>query len=105
MLDGSTKATVGADAFVEVDSILVDEARTPLIISRQTDAAAEARWADEALGLARALDEGRDYRIRREERRLELTPQGCERLSELAQGLDATWESRIRRARALPGGR
>jgi transposase len=43
----------------EADSVLVDEARTPLIISRRTDAKDERRWAEESLRLTEDLKEDR----------------------------------------------
>ena len=46
----------------EADSVLVDEARTPLIISGLTDPGDERVQAEQAIDLAGALDEGIDYR-------------------------------------------
>jgi preprotein translocase subunit SecA len=84
----------------EADSVLVDEARTPLIISRQTDAAAERAWAAEALALGDALEEGRDFRLARDERRVRLTEPGRARLAELGAAMGGLWAGRIRREEA-----
>ncbi len=84
----------------EADSVLVDEARTPLIISRETDAAAERAWAEQALALADALAEGRDFRLLREERRIRLTEPGRARLADLGAALGGAWEGRVRREEA-----
>ncbi|MBE9636996.1 hypothetical protein [Salipiger mangrovisoli] len=81
----------------EADSVLVDEARTPLIISRQTDPEEEAIWANRALDLARALREGADYKLNREEKRVTLTERGKARLEELTTGDASIWLSRIKR--------
>ncbi|WP_138466705.1 hypothetical protein [Poseidonocella sp. HB161398] len=81
----------------EADSVLVDEARTPLILSRMTDPEAEAAWSARALELARALAEGGDYRVIAEERRVELTRQGRARLAEMAGTEGGLWQSAIRR--------
>ena len=81
----------------EADSVLVDEARTPLIISRETDASSEQQWADDTFRLIEDLEEGRDYRILREERRVELTASGQEHLAELGEEYGGIWRSTIRR--------
>ncbi len=81
----------------EADSVLVDEARTPLIISRETDAGSERAWAEDALKLADELDVDVDYRILRDERRIELTERGRDRLAELGEVWGGIWLSRVRR--------
>lgn len=58
----------------EADSVLIDEARTPLILSREADAEAEKIWAYDAHRLAGALFEKRDFILHTRERRVELTP-------------------------------
>ncbi|MEO0829191.1 MAG: prepilin peptidase, partial [Pseudomonadota bacterium] len=85
----------------EADSVLVDEARTPLILSRETDAAAERVWAEQAHGLADRLEEGRDFRRIRDERRVELTNAGRSRLEDLGARIGGPWENRIRREQAV----
>ena len=81
----------------EADSVLVDEARTPLIISRQTDSDDERRWAEAALQLTDELEPEVHYKLLREERRIELTRQGRERLDEIGEAWGGIWHSRIRR--------
>ncbi len=85
----------------EADSVLVDEAKTPLIISRQSDADAERIWATQALKLAQELQPNRDYRVRSSERRIELTRQGREYLEEATADFGGIWESRIRREESV----
>lgn len=75
----------------EVDSILIDEARQPLVISLQ----AAPRVAPEELGLAMvdaaALRPGRDFRLHPRERRAELTAAGSVRVAERAEGRGGRW--------------
>ncbi len=81
----------------EADSVLVDEARTPLIISKETDASDERRWAEEALQLAGELEPDTHYRIIRDERRIELSERGREHLAAVGERWGGVWRSRIRR--------
>lgn len=81
----------------EADSVLIDEARTPLIISNESDPGDERRWAEEALELVRDLELDRDYQILKDERRIELSNHGRERLEGLGELSEGIWRSRIRR--------
>jgi preprotein translocase subunit SecA len=85
----------------EADSVLIDEARTPLIISQETDAAAEREWAEQAHALADELEEPTHYRIQRDERRVVLTEAGREHLANLGALAGGLWENRIRREEAV----
>ncbi len=71
----------------EVDSILIDEARTPLIISGQADDSTELyyRMNDVAPKLVRAAKEGEpgDYLVDEKAHQVLLTEQGHERAEEL----------------------
>ncbi|WP_025037948.1 preprotein translocase subunit SecA [Bradyrhizobium sp. DOA9] len=84
----------------EADSVLIDEARTPLIISQQTDAAEERRWAEDAFGMVSKLNPERDYRLLREDRRIELTAAGRESLAALGMEMGGIWLNKIRREEA-----
>ena len=84
----------------EADSVLIDEARTPLIISQETDAEAERLWAEQALSLADALEDGQDYRVLPEERRVLLTEAGRAHLADLGEAMGGIWTGRIRREEA-----
>ncbi|HNS87977.1 MAG TPA: DEAD/DEAH box helicase, partial [Parvularculaceae bacterium] len=64
----------------EVDSILVDEARTPLIISGPTDDKSELYMTID--GFIPRLDEG-DYEIDEKQRSVTFTEQGNEKLEEM----------------------
>jgi preprotein translocase subunit SecA len=80
----------------EADSVLIDEARTPLILSAPVDASKEEGVYREALRLARELGE-RDYRI--DDGHVELTAAGSERLRALAEPLGGVWSGPRRRER------
>ena len=80
----------------EADSVLVDEGRTPLIISAQ-GSSAEQRLYETALGLADQLVPDADFTIDPVERSVRLTPEGLARLDELAAPLGGVWTGRLRR--------
>ena len=67
----------------EADSVFIDEARTPLIISRGTDDSAHRQGYQAALSLAEQLEPGRDFVVEPRERAIRLTDSGRTRLVEL----------------------
>jgi preprotein translocase subunit SecA len=81
----------------EADSVLVDEARTPLIISGGGDNAPEQRVYETALALASHLELERDFVLEGRERAIRLTATGQKRLAELAQRYGGMWLGRRRR--------
>jgi preprotein translocase subunit SecA len=81
----------------EADSVLVDEARTPLILSSTADDPEAERTYATALSLARALTKGRDYTVDLMNRQVVLEDPGKRTLTGLTEGLDGIW--RIVRAR------
>ena len=85
----------------EADSVLIDEARTPLILSTETDADAERIWAETAHRLAGALFVDRDFIVHQRERRIELTDRGKLLLERLGARAGGTWVNRIRREQAV----
>jgi len=66
----------------EVDSILIDEARTPLIISGPAED--ERAKYEEADKVARGLKPGRDYEVKEKEHQCILSDEGLEYAEELA---------------------
>jgi preprotein translocase subunit SecA len=78
----------------EADSVLVDEARTPLILSAQSRQTQEEALHAQALALARELG-GDDFRIG--ERGIEITARGLERLEALGAPLQGVWRGPHRR--------
>jgi preprotein translocase subunit SecA len=81
----------------EADSVLIDEARTPLIISGVSDQAPEREMYETALGLAGRLEAGVDFRIDDRERHVELTSEGKDKLSEWAEDLSGIFRGERRR--------
>jgi preprotein translocase subunit SecA len=90
----------------EADSVLVDEARTPLIISNMADASQQEKIYGEAIAIARELDTATDFLIRPREHDVELSGRGRRRAAELAEPYGGVWvgprrrEELIRRALA-----
>jgi preprotein translocase subunit SecA len=81
----------------EADSVLVDEARTPLIIAGASGQNPEDRMYENALDLARALETERDYAIDVKDRQVYFNETGRERLGELAEELGGIWNGPRRR--------
>ncbi|HEX2418300.1 MAG TPA: preprotein translocase subunit SecA, partial [Micromonosporaceae bacterium] len=74
----------------EVDSILVDEARTPLIISGPAEHS--ARWYQEFARVVRRLERGSDYEVDEAKRTVAVTEQGVARVEDWL-GIDNLYES------------
>ncbi len=71
----------------EADSVLVDEARTPLIISSQVDGLYEQKVYQSAITIAGAFIPGKDFVISEGDRIVELTHSGKSRVK------DSDWEN------------
>src|SRR2546423_3589780 len=91
MLPGLFKVLVD-----EADSLLIDEAVTPLIISNSPDDEANATLYRAADEMARALRVGRDFTIDRTVRSCDLTARGQERLDHMSDG-SGFWKDQRRR--------
>ncbi|SJM54448.1 Protein export cytoplasm protein SecA ATPase RNA helicase (TC 3.A.5.1.1) [Gulosibacter sp. 10] len=74
----------------EVDSILIDEARTPLIISGPASGDVN-RWYVEFSKLAKRLKEGRDYEVDEKKRTIGILEPGIDRVED-ALGIDNLYE-------------
>ena len=75
----------------EADSVLIDEARTPLLLSKEHDDGGQQQVYQQALEMARALQESRDYKLYKREHKLELTQAGRECLTVQTQAMDGLW--------------
>ena len=84
----------------EADSVLIDEARTPLILSRGADGSRNDAHYDQALELARDLSIGADYALIPNERRVQLMGRGRRRL-EKAEQLGSPWDEIEQRERLV----
>jgi preprotein translocase subunit SecA len=77
----------------EADSVFIDEARTPLILSssqRNSEASEQCR---KALFVASELVAGDDYQIDSRQRLIQLTAAGKERISGQSDALPGLWQS------------
>ena len=75
----------------EVDSILIDEARTPLIISGPASGEAN-RWFGEFANVAKRLVEGEDYEVDEKKRTVGVLEPGIEKVEDYL-GIDNLYES------------
>jgi preprotein translocase subunit SecA len=73
----------------EVDSILIDEARTPLIISGPSNESARLYY--QFAGIARSLSRDEDYEVDEEKRTIAPTEEGIEKV-ERALGIDNLYD-------------
>lgn len=88
----------------EADSVLIDEACTPLLLSREIkDPDREQMYAD-ALSLAQKLEQSQDFTLKQAEMKVTLTAAGKLRLEELCSvdcnagvGLQGIWRGKQRR--------
>jgi len=85
----------------EADSVFIDEARTPLILSATVPSTAETGHCGLALGFAHALVEGEDYDLDLSQRRVALREPGKTRLDALTAGLEGLWTSKRAREELL----
>ncbi len=81
----------------EADSVLIDEAVTPLIISGDAPNPEQVETFRQAVELAKELQSGRDYHPNHRYREIELTPAGKQRLADLTQPLGGLWKGVRRR--------
>ncbi len=81
----------------EVDSLLIDEAKTPLIITRPIPNEESPDTYSDALYLASILFVDQDFIIDKKNRQLELTFDGEENLAELIHNLPRQWRNKSKR--------
>jgi preprotein translocase subunit SecA len=79
----------------EADSILIDEARVPLILSERSANEGERRYFAEALAAASKLVPEKDFVLHRNEMSAELKPAGREALEAMDAG--NAWHNRLHR--------
>jgi preprotein translocase subunit SecA len=78
----------------EADSILIDEARTPLIIAGVDNNPLPTSTFEQAIGFAHRLKPHADFVHLTSGRNVELTPAGSETLRRLSEGLSGIWAAR-----------
>ena len=75
----------------EADSILIDEARTPLILAEKGESTGDPEVYVQALELARGLEAGKHYEMLVANRQLHLTAAGKATLAQRCAGLGDAW--------------
>ena len=85
----------------EIDSVLVDEATTPLLISTDRPGDITEFFAREALELAEDFSAGLDYAVDPFSLTPALTPHGQARLEEASRGRSGPWRMRLIREEML----
>ncbi len=81
----------------EADSVLIDEAVTPLIISGEAPNEEQVQAFREAAELCTHLELGRHYKVNQRYREVDLTNAGKNRLSELTADMGGIWKGARRR--------
>ncbi|MBN1625654.1 MAG: preprotein translocase subunit SecA [Deltaproteobacteria bacterium] len=81
----------------EADSILIDEARTPLIISRSSGNNDERLFLKQAMEIALKLDKDIDYYLEKDEKRIYLTDEGRGRIRDMSLSMGPLWAGMVRR--------
>jgi preprotein translocase subunit SecA len=85
----------------EADSVLIDEAVTPLIIAQKRDNPMLREACKAASALAEQLEQGRDYKVNLRYREIELTETGKETVETLVDDLPPVWRGAGRRRELL----
>ena len=78
----------------EADSVLIDDAITPLILSQQLQGDKDISQSLTAISLARRLQINDEVKIDNRARRVIITEQGENQLAELSSGLEGVWKNR-----------
>jgi preprotein translocase subunit SecA len=81
----------------EADSVLVDEAVTPLIISGPAPNPEQTQAFCQAVRVAESLNHPKDYSINARYREVELTTEGRRHLAEMTASLTGIWQGARRR--------
>ncbi len=81
----------------EADSLLIDESRTPLIISGTAGGLEEDIFMEQAVKIAGSLRAGDDYNLNRDDNVVELNEAGLKKIREVTAGLGPLWKGTIRR--------
>jgi preprotein translocase subunit SecA len=85
----------------EADSILIDEARVPLILAQPAGNRQESEYFGQSLAIARQLSVDADFRLDPAMRAARLTASGCDRVEELVQPFASVWRNRLHREEAI----
>ena len=81
----------------EADSVLIDEARTPLILSKKTDDPEMYGLYRQALDMAESFEKGVDFILLTQKHTLRLTSDGQEKVAKISKKFGGLWKNRLRR--------
>lgn len=81
----------------EADSILIDEARVPLILSQAVKNEQENQYLEQSLNLADSLKVGEDFLLNTGSMKATLTGSGSSKLETAALTLSGVWHNRLHR--------
>ena len=81
----------------EADSVLIDEARTPLILTQEIDSTKEHALYRIALKMAKRLEDGVDYFLDAKKRQVKLSLAGQQKLEQFMKTGEGTWQHIRRR--------
>ncbi len=81
----------------EADSVLIDEARPPLIISNTAKMEQEEATYGDAIRIARQLRQPRDFTLSERDKKVELTDFGKAQIRHQSRGLGGLWSGERRR--------
>ncbi len=81
----------------EADSVLIDEAKTPLILSKEVKDTGHLQDLHDALRLARLLNANRDFLIRTKTGSIQITEPGQRMLHQLTVKMEGLWQGEKRR--------
>ncbi len=76
----------------EADSVLIDEARTPLILTQEVDSTTEHALYRQALKLAQQLEDGVDYFLDSRKCHVQLSLAGQQKLELSKQSMGGSWQ-------------
>ncbi len=85
----------------EADSILLDEARVPLILSRSVHQQDQLAYHSIAMELASRLSMDQDFVINSQQFNVSLTPQGSQKIDVFCVNLDQLWHNRMHRENTI----
>jgi len=81
----------------EADSLLIDEAKTPLVISQTRQSDKQEQIYHDALNLASSLDKTRDYTVNEKYQEVHLTTKGEAKLTNLSAPFSSYWQRKKQR--------
>ena len=81
----------------EADSVLIDEARTPLIIAKQGDASGMEETYARAISVTRGLSKHRDFKVRERDWQVDLTDLGKAALRRDTRRFGGVWATETHR--------